>query len=156
MTNTQPTGLTPAEQALRGRLERLAGLLDNAFRVPGTRIRFGLDPIIGLVPGIGDLIGLIVGLWVIWQARGIRVPKLMIVRMLGNLLIEAILGIVPFVGDAFDLMWQSNERNRALLIGYLDAKQAASTTTRRQRRWLWLLGLLALIMLLWAGFAGGV
>jgi hypothetical protein len=97
------------------RLQRWARLLDSAFRVPGTTFRFGLDPLVGLVPGIGDLVSPIFGVVLIWHAAALRVPKVVIARMAMNAIIDGVVGAVPVLGDALDFVWHANEWNMALL-----------------------------------------
>lgn len=123
--------------ALRQRIGTLANLLDTAFRVPGTRIRFGVDALIGLIPGFGDVFGVAMGLWMIWQARGVRAPVRMQIKMLMNLLIEGVIGIVPIIGDAFDVMWQANQRNRQILMDWMDEQDQVEPPPSRFP-WLWL------------------
>lgn len=96
-------------------LRRWARLLDSAFQVPGTSFRFGLDPLIGLVPGIGDLLSPIFCVLIIWHAAALRVPKVVIARMTINAIIDGVAGSVPVIGDAFDFVWRANEWNMALL-----------------------------------------
>ena len=97
-------------------LDFLSHLLDDWFRVPGTSIRFGLDGIIGLVPGLGDILGglastiIVVAAWV----RG--VPYVTLLRMVVNIGIEVLLGAIPLLGDAFDIAWKANRRNYALIV----------------------------------------
>src|ERR1035438_6318424 len=100
-------------------LHRLEILLDEAFRVPGTRIRFGLDGIIGLVPGLGDVLAGLLSL-VIPLAAWIRgVPYVTLVRMAANLGIGVLVGSIPILGDAFDIAWKANRRNYRLLQRHL-------------------------------------
>ena len=96
-------------------LRRMAELLDNAFQVPGTSYRIGLDPIIGLVPGIGDLVSPLFTIGMLLHARELGVPRVVQARMLINVAIDTIVGIVPVFGDLFDFAWKSNEKNLALL-----------------------------------------
>ena len=96
-------------------LRRMARLFDAAFRVPGTQLTFGLDPLIGLIPGIGDLASPLLTIWILWQAATMRVPKVVLTRMVLNALIDAGVGAIPVLGDAFDFAWKSNEWNMALL-----------------------------------------
>jgi len=96
-------------------LRRMAELLDNAFQVPGTSYRIGLDPIIGLVPGIGDLVSPLFTIGMLLHARELGVPRVVQARMLINVAIDTIVGIVPVFGDLFDFAWKSNEMNLALL-----------------------------------------
>jgi len=101
-------------------LKRLEVLLDEAFRVPGTNIRFGLDGIIGLVPGIGDVLAGLLSL-IIPLAAWIRgVPYVTLFRMAANLGIGVLVGSIPFFGDIFDIFWKANRRNYHLLCRHLD------------------------------------
>ena len=108
-------------------LRRWARLFDSAFQVPGTRFRFGLDPLIGLLPGIGDLVSPIFGTVIIWHAAALRVPKVVIVRMAINAIVDGVVGSVPIVGDAFDFLWHANEWNMALLERHATAGQPATS-----------------------------
>jgi hypothetical protein len=90
-------------------------MLDSAIPVPGTSARFGLDPILGLIPGIGDLVAPLFTLGVIFQARDVGVPGVVLLRMIFNVAIDTIVGLVPVVGDLFDFAWKSNNKNLALL-----------------------------------------
>jgi hypothetical protein len=96
-------------------LRRWAGLLDSAFRVPGTQIRFGLDPILGLFPGIGDLATPILAVVILVHGARVRVPKIVLARMVLNALIDFVVGAIPVLGDLFDFAWKSNDWNLALL-----------------------------------------
>lgn len=96
-------------------LDLLSHLLDDFLRIPGTQIRFGLDGIIGLIPGVGDVIGAMAS-WIIILAAWLRgVPRVTLARMLANVAIETIVGAVPILGDAFDIAWKANRKNFALL-----------------------------------------
>jgi Domain of unknown function (DUF4112) len=109
------------------RIDALARLLDTAFVIPGTNIRFGFDALIGLVPGIGDAITSLLSLYIISEARALGAPRLLVARMLANVALETVVGVVPIVGDAFDVAWRSNRRNLALLRDHLERSKA--------RRW---------------------
>jgi Domain of unknown function (DUF4112) len=102
------------------RMDALATLLDTAVVLPGTNIRFGLDALIGLVPGIGDTITTAMSLWIVHEAYQLGAPRHVIVRMLGNVALDSVVGAVPLIGDAFDVMWRSNRRNMRLLQEWLD------------------------------------
>ena len=106
------------------RIEALATLLDTALVIPGTNFRFGLDALIGLVPGIGDAVTTAVSLWLVKEARALGAPAHLIVRMLGNIVIDGAVGAVPLLGDAFDLVWKSNRRNLHLLRGHLESEKS--------------------------------
>jgi hypothetical protein len=100
-------------------LQRLEILLDEAFRVPGTSIRFGLDGIIGLVPGLGDVVAGLLSL-IIPLAAWIRgVPYVTLIRMTANIGIGVLVGSVPFLGDIFDIAWKANRRNYQLMRRHL-------------------------------------
>jgi Domain of unknown function (DUF4112) len=92
-----------------------AELLDSRFRVPGTQVRFGLDPILSLVPGLGDLASPVFTLLILGQALRQRVPRVVIVRMVLNALIDAAIGVVPIAGNIGDVFWRANLMNLALL-----------------------------------------
>jgi hypothetical protein len=90
-------------------------LLDSAFRIPGTNVRFGWDPIIGLVPWAGDLLAGLLSLALIAQARQMGLPRVVQLRMLLNVGIDVVVGVVPLIGDVADFFWKSNARNLALI-----------------------------------------
>ncbi len=106
------------EQRL-ARIDALATLLDTAFIFPGTNVRFGLDALIGLVPGIGDAVTTAMSLYIVHEARQLGAPRYLLVRMLANVALDGIVGAVPLVGDAFDVMWRANRRNMRLLQDWL-------------------------------------
>ena len=107
--------LSPAQEQRLGALRKVASLLDSAFLVPGTSYRFGLDPIVGLVPLLGDLVSPLFTLGILWQGRDLGIPKVIQLRMIFNVAIDSLLGLVPVVGDLFDFAWKSNNMNLALL-----------------------------------------
>jgi hypothetical protein len=96
-------------------LRRWSALLDNVFRIPGTRVRFGLDPILGLIPGLGDVLTPAFSALLLVHGVRLRVPRIVLVRMLMNAAFDFILGAVPVVGDLVDLGWKANLRNLALI-----------------------------------------
>jgi hypothetical protein len=106
------------------RLEAIAALLDTALIIPGTNIRFGFDALIGLVPGIGDTITTAISCWLIYEAHQLGAPRHLIGRMIGNVALDGVVGAVPIVGDAFDVMWRSNRRNMKLLREWLDRDES--------------------------------
>jgi hypothetical protein len=99
-------------------LRTWAVLLDAKFRIPGTEIRFGIDPLLALIPGIGDLASPVFATLLIVQGLRQRVPKIILVRMLGNALVDALIGVVPIAGPVGDIFWKANVRNLALLERY--------------------------------------
>ena len=102
------------------RIDALATLMDTAFLIPGTQIRFGLDALIGLIPGIGDAITTVISLFIVSEARALGAPPLLIARMVANVAFDGVVGAVPLVGDAFDVAFRANRRNMALLRVHLD------------------------------------
>lgn len=104
-----------AERAKR--LRALAWLMDNSIPLPGG-FRIGVDAIIGLVPGIGDAIGALISAYIINEARSMGAPRSVLLRMMSNVMIETVIGSVPFAGDLFDAAFKANSRNLALLAQY--------------------------------------
>ena len=102
------------------RLDKLSTLLDIAFLVPGTNFRFGAEAILRLVPGIGDIAASALSCWVLYEAHRLGVPRLLMVRMIGNVLVEGMAGTVPIAGDLFDIGWRANRRNVRLLREYFE------------------------------------
>ena len=111
-------------------VRQLARLLDEAVRVPGTNIRFGLDAILGLIPGAGDVAGGILSAFMILQAGRLGAPRSVLARMVMNVAIDSIVGAVPILGDLFDVGWKSNTRNAALLERYAERPQATRRASR--------------------------
>ena len=112
---------TPLTREQRiARLEAIAQLLDVAFVVPGTKIRYGIDGLIGLIPIVGDVITTAISLWLVREARALGAPWHITARMLGNVAVDGAVGIVPLVGDAFDVMFRANVRNMRMLRKWLD------------------------------------
>ncbi len=107
--------LSSAQAQRMAALRKAAQLLDSAIVVPGTSYRIGLDPILGLVPGFGDLISPLFAIAVLWQAYDLGVPRVVLLRMVFNVGIDAVAGAVPLLGDLFDFAWKANARNLALL-----------------------------------------
>jgi hypothetical protein len=96
------------------RIAFIARLLDELITIPGTRRRLGLDSIVGLIPGFGDVASAAVGGWVILEAARFRIPRVVLARMVVNTLVDLVIGIVPIAGDLFDVVFKSNSRNLAL------------------------------------------
>ena len=107
--------ITPGQTQRLAALRRFARLLDSAFVVPGTRYRVGLDPFLGLLPGIGDLVSPLFAIGVLWQAHDLGIPRVVQLRMIFNVAIDALLGALPFIGDLFDFVWKANDKNMVLL-----------------------------------------
>lgn len=96
------------------RMQSLAWLLDNSIPLPGG-FRIGLDAILGLLPGVGDAVGALLSAYIINEARSMGVPKSVLWRMMGNVMLETVIGSIPFAGDLFDAAYKANMRNLALL-----------------------------------------
>ncbi|HET9961757.1 MAG TPA: DUF4112 domain-containing protein [Nitrospiraceae bacterium] len=96
--------------------ELIAHLLDDVVRIPGTRIRFGADPLLGLIPILGDPLATVFGGAILVIARRLQIPQPLFLKMCGNMLVNGMIGAVPFVGDAFSFAFKSNARNTALLL----------------------------------------
>lgn len=126
------TAPTNAEEA---QTERLARLLDSQFRVPGTRLRFGIDGVLGLLPGVGDAAGLALSSMVIVQAVRLGARGATVARMVLNVAIDTVLGAVPVLGSVFDFAFKANNRNVALLQRHeLDPVGTAAASRRSVRR----------------------
>jgi hypothetical protein len=98
----------------------LARLLDDVIPIPGTSYRIGIDPVLGLLPGIGDVLGAALSTWILLLASRLGAPPIVLARMGVNLALDTLLGLVPFAGDLFDAGWKANARNLRLLEAWLD------------------------------------
>jgi hypothetical protein len=114
-----PFGNLTREQRLK-RLEAMAKLLDIAFILPGTKIRYGIDGLIGLIPVVGDIIATALSLWLVREARALGAPWHVTARMLGNVAVQGVIGTVPVAGDAFDVLFRANMRNARILRRWLE------------------------------------
>ena len=104
-----------SRRAALDRLDMLATLFDTAFLVPGTNIRFGVESMLRLVPGIGDAAASALSFYLLYEAYRLDVPRLLLARMAANVMLEGAVGFVPVAGDAFDVFFRANRRNVALL-----------------------------------------
>jgi hypothetical protein len=121
----------------------LAVVMDNFLRFPGTKLRFGLDPIIGLIPGIGDAASAIISTLALIHAARYRLPKILLVRMALNILINELVGIIPGLGDAFSFWFKSNVRNYELVRRYAAAPERA-----RKADWIFVFAVIAVLFLI--------
>ncbi|HKP31046.1 MAG TPA: DUF4112 domain-containing protein [Gemmatimonadales bacterium] len=112
-------------------LRRITWWMDQGLRVPGTNFRFGLDPIIGLIPGFGDAAGALIGTAIILEALRSRVAHYTLLRMTGNVAFDAMIGAVPLLGDLVDFGWKANTRNLQLLERHLASPVEAHGSDRR-------------------------
>ena len=116
----------PKENTLKARTsKRVAWLLDECIRIPGTKIRFGLDPLVGLIPGGGETVATIVGATVLGEAGKKGIPFKTLIRMGGNMLLNAAVGTFPFLGDLFSVWFKSNKRNYEMLNEFLESDDGA-------------------------------
>lgn len=137
----------------RKKLERLAWYLDNSLRVPGFNARFGIDGLIGLIPGVGDTIGALISSVVISEAGRMGAPKVLLLKMAFNIALDALVGTVPVLGDLFDFIWKANQRNVHLLNSYLDSPRE---TVVASRLFVWGLGVVLLGFVILVGMLGFV
>lgn len=146
--------LTPEQlRESRLRIERLARLLDECFTVPGTRWRIGVEPLLGLVPVVGDFAGLLIGGVFINEALRCGAPPALIRRMVANLAIDAAVGVVPVAGDLFDFAFKAHRRNARLLAAHLDPLPGgAAPVTQPSTTTLVAAGLALLALLAAAGY----
>ena len=134
--------LTPRQVRGLEALRNVAQMLDSAFVVPGTSYRFGLDPILGLVPGLGDLVSPLFTIGILWQARELALPRIVQLRMIFNVAIDSLVGAVPLLGDLFDFAWKANKMNLALLERHAQEERPASAGD-----WLFVTLMVALVVL---------
>ncbi len=151
-SHSQPEIIPPHKPAVRfeisdQQLEYLASLLDDVFTIPGTKLRFGLDPVVGLIPGLGDFITGFMSFLIIYGAWQRGLPRVTMARMFTNIAIDTLLGIIPVAGDAFDVVWKSNRMNYNLLMRSKSGVRASHTL----QDWLFLialaLGMVALVVI---------
>jgi Domain of unknown function (DUF4112) len=114
-----PIARLPSRAERIARIDALATLLDTAFVIPGTQVRFGLDAVIGLIPVLGDAVTTALSLYIVREARALGAPRLLLARMIANVALDGVIGAVPLVGDAFDVAWRANRRNMDLLLSHL-------------------------------------
>src|SRR5688500_9038897 len=112
-----PLGRDPVS-TLR-RIEAMEHLLERSLTIPGTSRKVGLDAVVGLVPGVGDLVAAALGAYIVWEASNLGLPKWKLWRMAGNIAIDTAFGAVPLVGDAFALLFRSNTRNLKIVKRHL-------------------------------------
>jgi hypothetical protein len=126
-------------------LDRLSHLLDGLFRIPGTGWRFGLDALVGLIPGVGDTVTSLASFYILAAGVRYRVPKVTLLRMGVNIGIDYLVGIIPVVGDLFDFAWKSNEMNMELIRKRATVRSAEEAKEGRKSDWLFV-GLILLVL----------
>jgi len=138
------------DDARLARLRRLAWWLDEGIRIPGTRIRFGLDPILGLVPGLGDVAGALLGGAILMEGYRRQLSRTTLMRMATNIIVDTATGAVPLLGDVVDFVWKSNRRNLDLLERHSSRPSRAAHTDR-----LWMVTVVGVLAVTCAGILAG-
>ncbi|MEG4169541.1 MULTISPECIES: DUF4112 domain-containing protein [unclassified Microcoleus] len=144
--NSSPNTPSPSHVASLRRLRRISHLLDNAIPIPGTKYRIGLDPILGLIPGGGDLISSVFAGYVVFKSAQMGVPQETLVKMAGNIVFDTVAGTVPVAGDLLDVAWKANVKNIELLDAHLGSPEQG-----KKADWLFVAGLLLGLMLIVGG-----
>ena len=147
---------TPGKHIAKvSKLRRISKVLDNAITIPGTKFSFGLDPILGLLPGGGDTITGGISAYIVVEAARMGIPREILGQMVGNILIDSFAGTIPVIGDLFDVGWKSNAKNIELLEKHLDLTEfnEGDRPTRTLSDRLFIVGLILLLILIVVGFA---
>ena len=146
----------PPKADIEQSLDRLSHLLDGLFRIPGTGWRFGLDALVGLIPGVGDTATSVASFYILAAGVRYRVPKITLVRMGLNIAVDYLFGLLPVIGDVFDVWWKSNERNVELLRKRATVT-AAEATAAKKSDWIFVgVIILVLVALLVGSFILGL
>ncbi len=125
MAKPSPTPTHQSKVAKVRQLRQISDLLDNAIRVPGTSLGVGLDPVLGLIPGGGDVLGGLISVYIVFSAATMGLPKETLTRMATNIVFDSLVGIVPVFGDLFDVAWKANSKNMDLLESHLGSPQVS-------------------------------
>ena len=144
--NSSPNTPSPSHVASLRRLRRISHLLDNAIPIPGTKYRIGLDPILGLIPGGGDLIGSIFAGYIVFKSAQMGVPQETLVKMAANIVFDTVAGTVPVAGDLLDVAWKANVKNIELLDAHLGSPEQG-----KKADWLFVAALLLGLILIVGG-----
>ncbi|MEG4504831.1 DUF4112 domain-containing protein [Microcoleus sp. F6_B4] len=144
--NSSPNTPSPSHVASLRRLRRISHLLDNSIPIPGTKYRVGLDPILGLIPGGGDLISSIFAGYVVFKSAQMGVPQETLVQMAANIVFDTVAGTVPVAGDLLDVAWKANVKNIELLDAHLGSPEQG-----KKADWLFVAALLLGLMLIVGG-----
>ena len=128
------------------RLQALARLMDSAVQIPGTPVRFGLDGVLGLIPGAGDTVSALMSVFILYEARRLGISRPTLHRMATNVLLDAVVGTVPFAGDVYDVYWKANNRNVELLRRHLESAASPEASSSRWSDWLFFLGLISILV----------
>ncbi|MEG4852645.1 DUF4112 domain-containing protein [Microcoleus sp. B5-D4] len=144
--NSSPNTPSQSHVASLRRLRRISHLLDNAIPIPGTKYRIGLDPILGLIPGGGDLISSIFAGYVVFKSAQMGVPQETLVKMATNIVFDTVAGTVPVAGDLLDVAWKANVKNIELLDAHLGSPEQG-----KKADWLFVAALLLGLILIVGG-----
>lgn len=144
--NSSTNTPSKSQAASLRRLRRISHLLDNAIPIPGTKYRIGLDPILGLIPGGGDLIGSIFAGYIVFKSAQMGVPQETLVKMAANIVFDTVAGTVPVAGDLLDVAWKANVKNIELLDAHLGSPEQG-----KKADWLFVAALLLGLMLIVGG-----
>ncbi|MEG3919290.1 DUF4112 domain-containing protein [Microcoleus sp. POL10_C6] len=144
--NSSPNNPSPSHVASLRRLRRISHLLDNAIPIPGTKYRIGLDPILGLIPGGGDVISSIFAGYVVFKSAQMGVPQETLVKMAANIVFDTVAGTVPVAGDLVDVAWKANVKNIELLDAHLGSPEQG-----KKADWLFVAALLLGLILIVGG-----
>jgi hypothetical protein len=139
-------------EAARRRLDRLAWLTDSSIPLPGVDAKIGIDPIMGLIPWLGDALGAVISGYIISEAARLGAPKSVLLKMTLNVAVDGAVGAVPGVGDLFDFVWKGNQRNVRLLEKYLEHPHRTAVTSRLFVLFLCVLIVAFLVLTALAGF----
>jgi hypothetical protein len=143
--------LPPEEKTRKSQLDPLfkwlALVMDDFLRVPGTKLRFGLDPLIGLIPGLGDTASAVASAMTLIYGARCGLPKILLARMSLNILINEVVGIVPGIGDAFSFWFKSNRRNYDLLQRYWQGGGPPQRSRARKSDWIFVGAILAVLVI---------
>lgn len=144
--NSSPNNPSQSHVASLRRLRRISHLLDNAIPIPGTKYRIGLDPILGLIPGGGDVISSIFAGYVVFKSAQMGVPQETLVKMAANIVFDTVAGTVPVAGDLLDVAWKANVKNIELLDAHLGSPEQG-----KKADWLFVAALLLGLILIVGG-----
>lgn len=142
--------MTDDAHRTKSHVHQLARWMDTVFEIPILGWRFGLDALIGLVPGVGDAATTVVAIYIVGLAARIGMPRVIVARMALNVAIDMLVGAIPFVGDLFDVWWKANHRNATLLANRL-AENPQATRKARASDWLFVGAVVLALALLFVG-----
>ena len=126
----EPRETHPRIEEAERRIATVARVLDELVTIPGTRQTIGVDSVVGLIPGFGDLASAALGAWVILEAARFRLPRVVLARMVVNTFVDFAVGVIPVIGDLFDVVFKSNSRNLALFRRHATNPQASTSQDR--------------------------